>query len=88
MKRTFKAANGELIVVDDTITLLGPNPDLSGCTPRERVAPGVRSFNYPDGKPRPDPRTMGPLAPEQSGYGNDVDSEEWRKKFWPGNEAV
>jgi hypothetical protein len=78
VKRTYKAADGETITVDDTVTLLGPSPNLSGCTQHAKVARGVRSIYFPDGKPERDPHSLEPVS-AASGYSNPVDDPEYLK---------
>ena len=75
MKRTFKAADGEVITVDDEVTLLGPAPDLSGCSTPAKMDPRyahIVSFHQPAF------RAGAPKMP--SGYGiTEADIDAWRR---------
>lgn len=85
MKREFKAADGSIVEVDDELTLLGPHPDLSGCSRESEMDPRfafIRPFHTVAPR-QPDPQSMGPQPqPVQGGYDSEVDDPEYLTRFW------
>lgn len=85
MKREYKDAAGNTVEVDDELTLLGPNPDLSGCSRESQMDTRfhfIRPFHTVP-QDAPDPHSMGPQPqPMESGYDNPVDDPEYLTRFW------
>jgi len=63
-------------------SLVDGHPDLKDRSPEAPNPADLPCFSYPNGKPKPDPRSMGPQPQEQSGYSNPIDDPEYQKKFF------
>jgi hypothetical protein len=80
--KKYTDAHGNEHLLDDEVSLLGPNVNTVGTTAqdsmRDRQFQPIRSFHY----------QQSPAPKVKSGYGNPCDDPDYIAQFWPGNERV
>lgn len=79
-KIIYTDAFGKEHELDDSITLLGPSPDLSGTSAEGFLDHRFQRIRDPYGDRQ---RALERQARKTSGYSNPVDDAEYREKFWP-----
>ena len=84
-KKIYTDAFGQEHEFDDEITLLGPNPDLTGTSAESNRDVRFQRISDPYGDRQ---RAIERQARKTSGYSNPVDDTEYREKFWPGKGTV
>ena len=82
MIQKFTDAFGNVVECDDSVTALGPHPDLSGTSPNS-----PRDLRY---QPIRFHSTEVPeMAPKKtSGYSNPIDNPEYIERHWPTRKTV